>query len=259
MLPIYFGDPQKPLFGIFYPAQSSRVRNRSAVLCNPIGNEYVGAYRTMRVLAEQLAEAGVSVLRFDYYSTGDSAGFGDEGSVQQWLADIAAAIDEVQGAADADRTSLIGVRLGATLAAFAANSREDIDRVVLWEPIINGQEHVTQHLARHRTWLRLGRCRAEDSTPNEALGFPFTETLKGQIEDIDLAALPEGGLERMLLLFHSTKKERRGRFLNRIARQVEQKVVDSPDFWLGRTAFDQPLVSKVNVETIVNWLTERPE
>jgi hypothetical protein len=32
-------------------------------------------------------------------------------------------------------------------------------------------------------------------------------------------------------------------------------MISSPDFWLGRTAFDQPLVSKTVVELIVRWLT----
>ncbi len=227
----------------------------SAVLCHPIGNEYVGAYRTMRVLAEQLADAGVSVLRFDYFGTGDSAGFGHEVSVEQWLMDIHCAIEETKETAGTERTSLIGVRLGATFAILSARRRSDIDRIVLWEPIVHGQEHVEQHMARHRSWLQFDRCRAEDSTDNEALGFPFTDSLMREISELDLSIQDENEPDKVLQLFHDERSKRRGRQLKGLGNRVEQQIISSPDFWLGRTAFDQPLVSKSNVESIVRWLT----
>jgi alpha/beta superfamily hydrolase len=254
MLPIYFGDPARALFGIYHPARRARSLPMSAVLCHPIGNEFVGAYRTMRVLADQLCEAGVSVLRFDYYGTGDSAGFAQDASAEEWLKDIDHAIEEIKGAAATEKTILIGVRLGATLAMLSAQAREDIERVVLWEPIMHGRDHIDEHLARHREWLKLGRCRVEDSTDNEALGYPFTDELIGSISNLDLETLDSIEISKILLLFHSKESEQRGRALQRLAHQAESRVITSPDFWLGRTAFDHPLVSPENVASIVGWL-----
>jgi len=255
MLPIYFGDPERALFGIYHPARRARSRPMSAVLCHPIGNEFVGAYRTMRVLADQLSGAGVSVLRFDYFGTGDSAGFAQDATTEAWLSDIDHAVEEIKGAAETDKTILIGVRLGATLAMLSARARDDIERVVLWEPVVQGRKHIDQHLARHRDWLKLGRCRAGDSTDNEALGYPFTDELIRSISDLDLATMDRIAIDRMLLLFHSKESERRGRDLQRLAGKAEKRVIESPDFWLGRTAFDHPLVSTQNVASIVDWLT----
>lgn len=255
MLPIYFGDPARALFGIYHPARQARAQPQCAVLCHPIGNEYVGAYRTMRVLADQLADAGVSVLRFDYFGTGDSAGSGHEASVDQWLIDIQRAIEEVKETAGAERTSLVGVRLGATLAMLATNTRSDLDNIVLWEPIVQGAAHIEQHLSRHREWLRLGRCRRENSTNNEALGYPLTDALIREISALDLVDHSNTRSERILQLFHNDKRMKKGQGIRDLGAKVEQQMISSPDFWLGRTAFDQPLVSKTVVELIVRWLT----
>ncbi len=255
MLPIYFGDSEQALFGIYHPPRKARTRPISAVVCHPFGNEYVGAYRTTRVLAEQLSESGISVLRFDYFGTGDSSGASNEVSISQWLKDIDAAIAEVQGASGADRTSLIGVRLGGTLAALAAAPRDDIDRVVLWEPVLNGQKHVETHLARHKAWLKEGRCPPEDSTGNEALGHPLADSLMEEICGLRIPDSETDGLDKVLLLFHSEERKQSAQALSRLGRHVDQQIISSTDFWLGRTGFDQPLVPREDVQSIVAWLT----
>ena len=90
------------------------------VLCNPVGNEYIQAHRTMRNLSSRLSKAGFHVLRFDYYGTGDSSGGSDEGSPQSWCENIKAAVLELQQMTGAARMSLIGLRFGANLAAQVA-------------------------------------------------------------------------------------------------------------------------------------------
>ena len=255
MLPIYFGDTEHALFGIYHPPRKARIRPISAVLCNPFGNEYVAAYRTTRVLAEQLSESGVSVLRFDYYGTGDSKGASKDVSIAQWLRDIEAAIEEIQGASGAERTSLIGLRLGGTLAALAAAPRNDIDRVVLWEPVLNGQKHIELHLERHKAWLQEDRCRAEDSSANEALGHPLTDSLIDEVKQLDMLQQESSRLDEVLLLFHSEERKQSEQSLSRLGRRVEQQIIASTDFWLGHTGFDQPLVSREDVQSIVAWLT----
>ena len=57
-----------------------------------MGEEGRAAHRTFRRLAEELAEAGIVALRFDYDGTGDSAGLQDDPDrVAAWLASIEAA------------------------------------------------------------------------------------------------------------------------------------------------------------------------
>ena len=138
MNPFYFGTSERPLFGVYHPARSQQARDAGVVLCHPFGWEYMRTHRAFRQLAGRLTDVGFPVLRFDYSGTGDSAGDGREASLGQWLDDLSAAIDEIEDTAGVRRVSLIGLRLGAALAARAATTRPDLDRLILWNPVVTG-------------------------------------------------------------------------------------------------------------------------
>ena len=73
MTPIQFGPADRRLFGLLQPAQGNATRT-GVVLCNPMGQEAVRVHRMYRVLADRLNRAGLHVLRFDWFGSGDSAG-----------------------------------------------------------------------------------------------------------------------------------------------------------------------------------------
>ena len=72
--PIYFGAPERPIFGFYHPPAGGRLRGTGILLCNPLGDDLIRAHRPYRHLAEELSVAGFPVLRFDLDGTGDSAG-----------------------------------------------------------------------------------------------------------------------------------------------------------------------------------------
>ena len=115
------------MFGIYEPARRGPGR-RAVVLCHPWGAEHLHAYRSMRQLSATLTAAGLHTLRFDYFGTGDSAGEMTAATLDGWHADIRAAVQELLDTTGATRVGLVGLRLGATLAAkVAAKSRDDIE------------------------------------------------------------------------------------------------------------------------------------
>ncbi len=82
-----------------------------------MGLESAYSARALRDLAHRLALSGWAALRVDYAGTGDSAGtWTDPGLVEEWLRGVRGAIDHVK-ALGAPRVAVIGLRLGATLAA----------------------------------------------------------------------------------------------------------------------------------------------
>lgn len=140
MTPIYFGDAKRRLFGLFDPASGDAGVPRAALLCHPAGDEYVHAYRTLRQLAVRLSQSGHHVLRFDYYGTGDSLGAERDGDVTSWRDDIETAVAELRDMTGVAKVSLIGLRLGANLAAeVTARHADEIDSLVLWEPLPAGK------------------------------------------------------------------------------------------------------------------------
>lgn len=145
MIPFYFGTDDQRLYGVYEAALDGGAASRAVVLCNPVGNEYIQAHRTMRNLSSRLSKAGFHVLRFDYYGTGDSSGGSDEGSPERWCENIKAAILELQEMTGAARMSLVGLRFGANLAAqVAARPPEIINSLALWEPLADNDEAITQ-------------------------------------------------------------------------------------------------------------------
>lgn len=136
MTPFYFGSRQRRLFGIYDPAHSIGRTARAAVICHPWGNEQVHAYRTLRQLASRLSQVGFHVLRFDYYGTGDSAGCVTNTDFAGSRGDVETAIAEMKDLTGAAKLTLVGLRLGACLAAEVAAARaEEIDALILWDPL----------------------------------------------------------------------------------------------------------------------------
>ena len=166
----------------------------AVLLCNPFGEEAVRAHRAYRVLAQRLEAAGYATLRFDYAGTGDSGGDSDAFTPDDWIDDIAAAADELRRLAGVSRIVLAGLRLGATLAAHAAQ-RSDVRaaHVVLWDPVVDGRGYLAELAQSHRAYLEeeTGQRQPDASdTPGEAMGMPLSPALREGLAALDLTASP---------------------------------------------------------------------
>lgn len=184
MTPFFFGTSSRRLFGI-YTAGAARSQ-RAVVLCHPWGQEYLHAHRSVRHLSTLLTAAGIHVLRFDYFGTGDSAGDMADADLKGWQSDIDTAIEELKDTSGAQRIGLVGLRLGATLAAqAAARHKKDIDKLVLWDPIVKGESYLEELRV-----LEAERVAKFGTPPDDAarfLGFEMVDGLLKDVRDVDLA------------------------------------------------------------------------
>ena len=103
-------------------------------MCIATGRHYYRLYRLFRALAHRFATAGAHVLRFDYIGTGNSGGEAREYGPEQWIDNVDSAIEELKAIAGLQTVCLVGLHCGALLAAHATRSRDDVERLVLWEP-----------------------------------------------------------------------------------------------------------------------------
>ena len=159
--PFYFGSDTDSLFG-WYHAPIGSAENRSGiVICPPIGYEYIHSHRSLRHLADQLASAGIPTIRFDYHGTGDSAGVDeDQDRVSAWLDSIQEAVNALKKMTGCTEVGLVGLRMGATLAAMLAEET-NLMSLVLWAPCISGQQYVQEMKDLHY----LSTLRKNDSSP----------------------------------------------------------------------------------------------
>src|SRR5947209_4190609 len=168
------------------------------VLCPPLGRDNLQAHYAIRQVAERLAEAGLASLRFDYDGTGDSFGCsGDPDRVEAWLGSVASAIDILRSAGCA-RIGLVGMRIGATLAATAAGRDGAIDDLVLWDPYPSGKSYIAEQRA--LAALSLGISPTRDDGSIEIPGIVLTRDAVQALRALSIAPDGKGLARRTLVL-----------------------------------------------------------
>ena len=255
----FFGPSDRQLFGLYEPAAGRSVRG--AVLCNPWGQEYLRAHQSLRVLGRLLAREGFHVLRFDWYGTGDSGGSAlDGGEPEAWLADLELAIDELKMMAEIDRVALVGLRLGATTATMAARARRDIERLVLWDPIADGESYLKEVATPEGNPLRPKAYRElEEAAGGEVYavhGFPMTPGMRTGITSVtvDRFAAP---LPRTLLVSTVPDSERYAGLRCRLTEQgvdLTDRVMEGPIAWVEEGDFGTSGMPVAALREIAAWL-----
>lgn len=183
MRTFFFGGARR-LNGVLHEAQGA-AKSTGVLLCYPGVQEYNLTHWAFRKLAGLLARQGFHALRFDYSCTGDSAGNLYDADVHHHVEDIVTAADELKDAAGVRRVSVIGMRLGALLAARAVSQGLSVRDLLLWEPVFEGPEYVQQleqldhHLA-SRKHHRITQPRIE------LAGYPFPSRMRAALEALSL-------------------------------------------------------------------------
>lgn len=142
--PFFLGGEQGSLFCIhLYPTGSAP--KGSILYLHPFAEEMHKSRRMAALQARRFAAEGYAVLQVDLSGCGDSAcDFGDA-TWEAWLADAGLAHAWLSA-----RTSgpimLWGLRTGASLAVELAGALSDIERLLLWQPVVNGEQYLNQFL-----------------------------------------------------------------------------------------------------------------
>jgi alpha/beta superfamily hydrolase len=193
--PMHFGD--EGLFGWFHDCRAAAPRDCVAVICPPVGPEYTRSHRTLRHLADRLARAGIPALRFDYHGIGDSAGEDDDPDrVWHWRNSIHGACLHALASSGRTRLCLVGVRLGASLAALeAAESRADL--LVLWNPVVKGRAYARELQAMAMT---ARTATAADDGALESAGFRVPAETLTTLKALDLTTASFPPAARVLVV-----------------------------------------------------------
>lgn len=178
----YVQDGPWPFFAWRHVDPQAAPRDLVAVLCPPIGSEYTRSHRSVRHLADRFARAGIPAVRFDYHGTGNSPGTDlDPDRVEAWLANIREACRRAREWSGCSRVALVGVRLGGTLAALAAQSVAP-DLLILWNAPVKGKPYVRELQAVAMTAARAG----DTDGALESAGYVTTADTMASLRRIDL-------------------------------------------------------------------------
>jgi exosortase A-associated hydrolase 2 len=193
----FFLDGVKgPLFSIYHTAARQRHNRLGLVYAPPFAEEMNRSRRMAAIQARRLAGLGVDVLLMDPFGTGDSGGDYSEADWWIWREDIKLAMSWL-GARIGGRVGLWGLRLGAMLAAeVAADESNHVERLILWQPVLSGDRHLSQFL-RLRLAASLNKESGRESTKDlwarlrrgemvEVAGYPLAPNLANAISNLKL-------------------------------------------------------------------------
>ncbi|HSH89004.1 MAG TPA: alpha/beta fold hydrolase, partial [Ramlibacter sp.] len=175
-------------------------RGVGVVLCRPIGYEAMCTSQTYALLALRMASEGFAVLRFDYPGTGDSSGNDAQPDrVKAWQEGIIRAVAEVRRLGRVSSVALVGVRLGATLAAKAACELGGVDSLVMWAPCTTGRSFARElRTANASRGVMPDEGVAEGDM--EALGYLYTAQTLADFDRLDATDLPTAPAHHALII-----------------------------------------------------------
>ncbi len=133
-------------FCLFHPPAQGRPVRGGLVYIHPFAEELNRSRRMAALQARAFARAGYAVLQIDLEGCGDSSGDFESATWESWITDVSTArqwlADRVKGP-----LWLWGLRAGCLLAADVAESfKGEASHMLLWQPVMSGQQHLTQFL-----------------------------------------------------------------------------------------------------------------
>lgn len=160
----------------FVPARAGyrfRIESRPAraepvgtvVFVHGFAEELNKSRRMVALAARRLAADGWRVVQRDLQGCGDSAGDFADATREAWIEDVQ---EEVLGA-DHDRPVWLWcLRAGALLAAPVLGARPDLC-LLLWQPVLSGDQHLRQYLRLQAGARIVGSSKADAASPLERL------------------------------------------------------------------------------------------
>ena len=155
----------------------------------------------------------------------------------------------------------MGLRLGAALAALACLSRRDVERLVLWDPVVAGGAYYADLVQRHRALVAerpKPRGYEVPDLPTELLGSPVTPAIRAFLESLDLMTLEPLPVRRICVVCSDASP-----LTERLATRLREQGADvhlahSPGHrvWLKEDESFRALVPQATIGTIASWLSQ---
>ncbi len=177
--PVAFAVGEQQVAAMLHLPPAGKATTAGAVLCPPLGRDNIFAHRPLHALARALAAAGVAVLHFDWPGYGDSTGDpADAGIADAWIDSVGVAVRVLRLHAGCTDTTVVGTKIGATIALEATVRHGPICDLVIWSADLSGRAYLRE-LAAFSAFAG-----------GEAGGFPLGEEAASFLRRLDLLEGP---------------------------------------------------------------------
>lgn len=214
---------------------------------HPFAEELNKTRRMAALGARMLAAQGYVVLQVDLRGCGDSAGDFADASWSGWCDDALYAARWLQQKKQGPFW-IGGLRAGALIASVVLPHLPDTVGVLLWQPVLNGQRHLTQFLrlklaenmhSPERADTHTLRAQLAAGQALEIAGYSLSPTLAHGLDDATFT-LPPGYTGRVVCLeinasnAPSPAVNAAAMRWREVGARVEAVAVTGPDFWQTR-------------------------
>ncbi|MEI8146731.1 MAG: alpha/beta fold hydrolase [Alphaproteobacteria bacterium] len=185
----------------YYPASGGR----AVLVCPPWGVEGLAATKSLRLLAERLAEAGHPCLVFDPRGSGHSLDQPGE-LIANWTEDVEAAAAALANMSGTREIVLIGMRLSAIPILMAAQKINGLVGVVLISPVASGRLHARELATTARMMAEAALFDPDETQTEyglEVAGFPISASTLERLKTVDAKTLPAPDVP--VLILHGTQ------------------------------------------------------
>ncbi len=181
---------------LHFPEQGSP--DSAIIFCHPFAEEKLWSHRAFVRFARELTELGLLVMRFDMHGYGDSDGEFSDMTWRQHVDDVGNMVNYLRERFPSlSNIGLLGLRLGATVALEAASKNPFVTRLVLWEPVLDGDRYMQETLRSNLAaqMLAMGQVEytredlIEDMKSGNAInvdGYPLNHRYFSDVSSIDL-------------------------------------------------------------------------
>jgi pimeloyl-ACP methyl ester carboxylesterase len=241
------GPPNKKIFVSIIPPKRNNL-NEAVLLCYPFGQEYMRAHKAFRQLANLLSRKGYTVMKFDYPGTGDSYEDGKNIGYNDWLEGAHSVLDFFKSETKHDKIHVLGLRLGALVAAELATKNAYIQKLVLWDPFANGASYIQDCTTQLSDPLLV---------PNNVWnihGYPLPKIFREQVlsSNIEKMTFPET-VNLIQILSHENNDSK---MIQKVHdKQVTQKVTGPTSDWNYVDMVGSILMPTTLIQSIVSTLT----
>jgi len=144
--PFFLHGTAGQLLSVYFNPSFSLRPSIGVLYIPPFADEMNKSRRQAALMAGRLASKGLGTLMVDLYGTGDAEGNFVDARWEIWTEDLLAGISWLKERG-MQRIVLWGVRFGALLGADLYHRfPRDIERLVMWQPVVSGKTYVSQFL-----------------------------------------------------------------------------------------------------------------
>jgi hypothetical protein len=140
--------------------------------------------------------------------------------------------------------------------------RKDIGGMVLLDPVVSGTAYVDKLITSHRKMLGFAHVKEKGGTkgdkPTEILGFPYTEALLADIDNLDLLSIEKKPADKVLVIQSDEETDQRElkKNLESMRVRVDFLHFPTPQIWIWIEDFGKVVVPYQILQSVISWMCE---